>query len=273
MTNGGLNTLWSHWAQFIITSQVGRLVSVFSVYSFTKAPSYFWVLSVDLRNVLCQLCPRFKTRWIIHTIFIFNICNNLSSRHEETLTITRVPDCLNVLNVTYQCLRPRILLTISIFQNVRMMRFMHRHLGRLWILRVGISSCFSEAFETNMWAMLWERGGERRRAISKNYRESNKRSFPNSSDDFYFCMFERVLEKRDDKQKYFCFQKQFFTFCILAFQFINFQNEYNHWFMIMMLSWCVILYFDLCKHFLELSHEPDGSHLQFSGLNVTMIPR
>ena len=73
-------------------SSLCRLVSVFSVYSFTKAPSYFWVLSVDLRNVLCQLCPRFKTRWIIHTIF--NICNNLSSRHEETLTITRVPDCL-----------------------------------------------------------------------------------------------------------------------------------------------------------------------------------
>ena len=194
------------------------------MYSFTKyfnilkAPSYFWVLSVDLRNVLCQLCPRFKTRWIIHTIFIFNICNNLSSRHEETLTITRVPDCPDVLNVTYQCLRPRILLTISIFQNVRMMRFMHRHLGRLWILCVGISSCFSEAFETNMWAMLWERGGERRRAISKNYRESNKRSFPNSSDDFYFCMFERVLEKRDDKQKYFYVSKRLLHSCISIYK-------------------------------------------------------
>ena len=197
-------------------SSLCRLVSVFSVYPFTKAPSYFWVLSVDLRNVLCQLCPRFKTRWIIHTIF--NICNNLSSRHEETLTITHVPDCLDVLNATYQCLRLRILLTISIFQNVRMMRFMHRHLGRLWILRVGISSCFSEAFETNMWAMLWERGGERRRAISKNYRESNKRSFPNSSDDFYFCMFERVLEKRDDKQKYFCVSKRLLHSCLSIYK-------------------------------------------------------
>ena len=224
---------------------------------------------MDLRNVLCQLCPRFKTRWIIHTIFIFNICNNLSSRHEETLTITRVPpDCPDVLNVTYQCLSP-----VSSWQSQssRMSGWCDLCI-ELWILCVGISSCFSEAFETKMWAMLWERGGERRRAISKNYRESNKRSFPNSSDDFYFCMFERVLEKRYDKQKYFCVQKQFFTFCILAFQFINFQNEYNHWFMmIMMLSWCVILYFDLCKHFLELSHDPDGSHLQFSVLNVTMI--
>ena len=178
------------------------------MYSFTKAPSYFWVLSVDLRNVLCQLCPRFKTRWIIHTIFIFNICNNLSSRHEETLTITRVPpDCPDVLNVTYQCLSP-----VSSWQSQssRMSGWCDLCI-ELWILCVGISSCFSEAFETKMWAMLWERGGERRRAISKNYRESNKRSFPNSSDDFYFCMFERVLEKRYDKQKYFCVQKQFFN--------------------------------------------------------------
>ena len=50
-------------------------------YSFTKAPSYFWAVSVDLRNVLCQLCPRFKTRWIIQFSFsIFAIIHHRDTR-------------------------------------------------------------------------------------------------------------------------------------------------------------------------------------------------
>ena len=54
---------------------------MFSAYSFTKAPSYFWALSVDLRNVLCQLCPRFKTRWIIQFSFsIFAIIHHRDTR-------------------------------------------------------------------------------------------------------------------------------------------------------------------------------------------------
>ena len=175
-------------------SQVSRSQSILCVF-IHKSPFVLLTPIGWSPQCILSIMPTIQDT-LNNTIFIFNICNNLSSRHEETLTITRVPASRPWLpDVTCQCLSSHPLLTISIFQNVRMMRFMHRNLGRLC---VGISSCLSEAFMTKMWAMLWERWGERG-AISKNYRESNKRPVPNSSDDFYFYA-ERVLEKMTNKE-------------------------------------------------------------------------
>ena len=128
-------------------------------YSFTKAPSYFWAVSVDLRNVLCQLCPRFKTRWIIQFSFsIFAIIHHRDTRKH--------PDHGSWL--TSQCLVPHPSHPLESWQSQssRMSGWCDLCI-ELWILCVGISSCFSEAFETKMWAMLWERAGERRRIIEK----------------------------------------------------------------------------------------------------------
>ena len=183
-------------------------VWVFSVYSFTKAPSYFWVLSVDLRNVFCQLCPRFKTRWIIQFSFsIFAIIYHRDTRKHWQLPW--LPD------VTCQCLGSHPLLTISIFQNVRMIRFMHRNLGRLC---VEISSCLSEAFMTKMWAMLWEdeEKGELSRKIIEKVTNDPSQIVQMT---FYFYA-ERVLEKmtnKNQRKNVSVFKNEFLHFAFLHF--------------------------------------------------------
>lgn len=153
MTNWGLNTLVSMLARQPSTSsclsQVSRSRCILCVF-IHKSP--FILLSPIGWSPQCilSIMPTIQDT-LNNTIFIFNICNNLSSRHEETLTITRVPWLPDVTHVNVWA---RILPWQSqSLENVRMMRFMHRNLGRLC---VGISSCLSEAFMTKMWAMLWE---------------------------------------------------------------------------------------------------------------------
>ena len=98
-----------------------------------------------------------------NTIFIFNICNNLSSRHRDTRKHCQLPasrsgamidKSMSGLPSSWQS------------PSSRMSGWCHLCI-EIWDLKIFsvkeyISSCLSEAFMTKMWTMLWEKRGERR---------------------------------------------------------------------------------------------------------------
>ena len=170
-------------------------VWVFSLYSFTKAPSYFWVLSVDLRNVFCQLCPRFKTRWIIQFSFsIFAIIY-----HRDTRKHWQLPASQSEWALITWCHMSMSGLASSL-DNLNLPECPDDtiYASKSWTTLCRNIFMLEWSFHDKNVSNALRRWGERG-AISKNYRESNKRPVPNSSDDFLFLCWESF--RKDDKQK------------------------------------------------------------------------